>query len=162
MRPRFWIPCVVVVLAVSSIVFLTSRSSDAGQSSLGKKAKSYLAIVKSEQALNLRLMALESLRKSQDSGVDAELVKLAKGKDIPLAVYATRALGKRKTAATKKALKALLEDSKVDRRVRIGAMSAIAYHWRSLSDLSYLESKVKNDTKLASQCAWLKSKIYKR
>ena len=57
-----------------------------------KKVLDLVAEIQSDRALNLRLMALEKLRKLSDTGVEAELAKLAKGKDLALAAFATRAM----------------------------------------------------------------------
>ena len=110
--------------------------------------------------LNLRLMALEKLRKKSDSGVVAQLDAIAKGDDKRIAIYATTALGKVKTTAAKAKLKALLESTSVDMNVRIGALSALAQHWRSSSDRSYLEDRCEGSSRLAARLAWIEEHVY--
>lgn len=77
-------------------------------------------------------------------------------------MFVTTALGRKGTSAAKKKLKALLESSSVNVNVRIGALSAIAHHWKDSSDISYLEKQAKSDSKLSSQLTTLKKKVYKK
>ena len=113
-------------------------------------------------SLNLRLVALEALRKKTDSGVEAELEKLAKGDDFRIAVYSCTALGKRKSSGAKSRLKTLVSTTTLKTDVRKSAMTAIAVHFKSTADLTWMESETASDSKLKSHCAWLSTYIYNR
>ena len=97
---------------------------------------------------------------SEGTTVDAELLAIAKGSDFRMAVYATTALGKRKTSTSKAKLKAVMENTKLKKDVRLAAMNAIAVHFKTSGDLTYLWSKASSDTDLKARYYWLKQHVY--
>ena len=151
---------VALVVTAAALAFLPDGEAEA--TSVSAKTGKLLRILESDQAACLKLCAIDALRKSSETGIDDELVKLAKRSDVGLGVAATTALGKRKTSAAKTELKALLESGVVAKNVRIGAMTAIAVHWKDASDIPYLESKTASDSVLKAHSAWLKTNLYER
>ncbi len=160
MKGRTILLCLAGAGVILAAVFLapSSREAEAGYSS--DTVKELVSYLEGDAAFNLKLQALDALRKKTDTGVESDLEKLAKGDDVKLAIFVTTALGKKGTADAKKKLKSLLENGDLDIKVRIGAMSAIAYHWKDSGDLTYLEKKSKGNTTLSSRYAWLKKHVY--
>jgi hypothetical protein len=113
-------------------------------------------------ALCRRLMALDAIRKKTDSGIEAELVKLAKEGDFRIAVFACTALGKKKTTDAKAGLKTLVSTTTLKTDVRKSAMTALAVHFKSTADLTWMESETASDSDLKGHCAWLSTYIYNR
>ncbi len=151
-----------MVLALCAGVAYWLATPKALASGSSEKVDKLVDYLEGDAALTLKLTALETLRKLTDRGVEDGLEKIAKGSDTELAVFATTALGRKKTTAAKKKLKSLLENGKLEKDVRVGALMAIAVHWKDSGDLEYLESKTKSDTVLADRCAWVKKHIYKK
>ncbi len=69
-------------------------------------------------------------------------------------------LGKRRSAASKAALRKVLENTKLKKDVRMAAMNAIAVHFKTSSDLTYLWSKASSDADLKARYYWLKKNVY--
>jgi len=111
------------------------------------------SFVQSSAALNLRLMALETLRR-QDGVTDA-LAGLAKGKDPALAAFAATALGRQGTSEARSALRDLVTESTASTEARKAAMSALAVHFGSQSDLDWLTEQTAGDAVLKAHGAWL-------
>ena len=158
MRRSFLWFAALIVLIGSALVLGSNRSavadfSDQSISDLGK-------YVQTGSAINLRLMALEQLRKKTGTTVDSELLAIAKGSDFKMAVYATTALGKRKTSTSKAKLQAVLENTKLKKEVRMAAMNAIAVHFKTSIDLTYLKAKAGSDQDLMARYSWLKQHVY--
>jgi hypothetical protein len=152
----------VAVVAVGWLVpLLREEPAEAALSSTAS-LDDYGKYVTGSAPLNLRLMALDKLRKKTDSGVEAQLDAVARSDNKVIAIYATGALGRKKTASAKAKLKALLESASVDMNVRIGALSAIAIHWKDADDRSYLDDKSKGNSRLAARFAWLDTNVYER
>lgn len=161
MKARVLVPGVLVVLLVGGAIFLLlpkAATADFTSDSL----TDLVAYVKGDHPDNLKLCALRALRKKTDSGVETELGKLAKATKGMVAIAATTQLGAKKSDDAKKELKSILTDTKVATSVRIGALSAIAYGWKDSKDLTDLESKTKDDSKLSSQLTWLKTNVYEK
>jgi hypothetical protein len=112
--------------------------------SADRSVSSLAAYAQSSAALNLRLMALEGLRRKAGSADD--LAVLVKGADVPLAVYAASALGRQATEDVRSALKDLVTESTAATEARKAAMSALAVHWKSESDLA-CRCPPKNETR---------------
>ena len=149
----------VLIVLVGSAMLLGSpkpASADFADQSVSDLAK----YVQSGAALNLRLCALQTLVDSEGSTVDAELLAIAKGSDFKMAVYATTALGKRKTSTSKAQLKKVLENTSLKKDVRMAAMNAIAIHFKTSIDLTYLQSKAGSDQDLKARYLWLKKHVY--
>ena len=151
---------VALAVTAAALAFVPDGEAEAGP--VSAKTRKLLRILESDQGAALKLCAIDALRKSTEKGIDDRLEKLAKGPDARLGVAATTALGKRKTKAAKTKLKALLESGVVAKNVRIGAMTAIAVHFKDASDLSYLESKTASDPVPKAHAAWLKTNVYER
>jgi len=161
MKAKHWIPCLLAVLVAGGALwlFLTPGEAEAGSSS---KTSEIVAYLKGDAPMNLKLCALNDLRKIDETGVEAAVEGLARGSDRRLAIYACTALGKKKTTVAKTKLKGLVGSSSTDKQVRKSAMTAIAVHWKSLGDLTYLDQKSKGDSDLRAHYLFLKSKIYKQ
>jgi hypothetical protein len=147
MRRRKLIPVLLLLAATvlaGALFLFPGGPAEAGFTS--ESTEDLVDYVKSDAALNLRLMALDAIRKKSESGIETELEKIAKGKDTVIAVYACTTLGRKKSSKAKTALQAIVEDTKLGKEVRKGAMSAIAVHWKSSSDLTWLQSKTSSDS----------------
>jgi len=157
---------VALVVAVAAILAATQMNRERGEAQAKEtptqKVLDLVDEITREGPLNRHLMALEKLRKLNDTGVESELAKLAKGSDLALAAFATRALGKRKTGSAKTTLKGMIESSALSKDIRMGAMSVIALHWKDERDLVYLDAKSKSDTEMKAHYGWLKTKVYKK
>jgi hypothetical protein len=94
---------VLLLAAVAPILVSGWKRAEAGFTSESKDA--LVKYLESDAAFNLKLMALDALRKKTSSGIEDELEDLAAGDDLPLAIYATTALGKKKTSDAKASLK---------------------------------------------------------
>jgi hypothetical protein len=123
-----------------------------------RSVSSLTAFAQSSAALNLRLVALEVLR--QKEGSTDDLAALVKGADVPLAVYAASALGRQGTEDARSALRDLVTESKAATEARKAAMSALAVHWKSESDLAWLAEKTADHAALKAHCTWLSSRVY--
>ena len=152
-----WLSALILVIG-SALLFGSQRpaAADFSDRSVSDLAK----YVQSGNALNLRLCALQTLVDSEGSTVDAELLAIAKGSDFKMAVYATTALGKRKTSTSKAQLKKVLENTSLKKDVRMAAMNAIAIHFKTSIDLTYLQSKAGSDQDLKARYLWLKKHVY--
>jgi len=163
MRRRTLIPALALLAAAGlagALLLFPGGPAEAGFTS--ESTEKLVDYVKSDAALKLRLMALDALRKKTETGIETELSKIASGKDSVTAVYACSALGRKKTSKAKTKLKALVEDTKLKKEVRKGAMSAIAVHWKSSSDLTWLQSKTSSDSELKAYTSWLKSNVFEK
>lgn len=120
------------------------------------------SVALSDIALNLRLMALEELKKDASSAALDALEAIAKEGDLPLQMAACAQLGRVKSASSKTRLKGLLEDSQQTSEVRVAAAACIAEHWRDEGDISYLEDQCSGDAKLSAHCEVIKSVVYGR
>jgi len=156
-RSLLWF--VVLILLVGS-AFLFGSPKPASADFADQSVSDLAEYVQSGAALNLRLMALEALRKETGTTVDGELLAIAKGTEFRIAIYATTALGKRKTSSSKAQLKKVLENTKLKKEVRMAAMNAIAVHFKTSVDLTYLQSKASSDKDLKARYLWLKKHIY--
>jgi hypothetical protein len=148
----------LIVLIGAALVFGSQRPATANFSddSVSDLAK----YVQSGNATNLKLCALQRLVESEGSTVDDELLAIAKGSDFKMAVYSTTALGKRRSASSKSNLKKVLENTSLNKEVRMAAMNAIAVHFKTSSDLTYLWSKASSDADLQARYQWLKKNVY--
>lgn len=162
MRARVWVPCLFTALVVGGLVLLVLPREQAEAGFTSEATKDLVKYAKSGAALNLRLQALEAIRKRNETGIEAELESLARGSDRVLAVYSCTTLGRKNTTAAKSSLKALFESGSTDKMVRKSAMTAIAVHWKDADDLSYFDSKTTGDSDLRAHYLFLKSKIYRR
>lgn len=124
------------------------------------KVDKWKDVALSDVSLNLRLMALEQLKKDGSSAALDALETIAKEGDFRLQVAACAQLGRVKSTSSKAKLKTLLEDSQQGIDVRMAAAACIAEHWRDSGDITYLESKCSGDTKLSTHCGVLKAKVY--
>ena len=113
--------------------------------------------VEGRASLNLRLMALDALRRKTDSGVDDALGAIAGGTDLRVAIMSTTALGKRRS---KSVLLDLVTDEKLAKEVRMAAMTAVAVQWKDPDDLEWLVSKAGTDSVLSGHAEWLESHVY--
>jgi len=147
-----------IAITAALIIGNAPKQAEAGFTS--EKVKALVSYLEGGSPYNLKLQALEALRKKTDSGVEGELEKIAKGKDTRLAVAATTALGRKKTTKAKTSLKGLLENTKLKSPVRIGALSAILYGWKDKGDFTYLSSKTKGNAKLVAHYTRTKSKLF--
>ena len=156
-RSLVWLALLILFVG-SAFLFGSPKpaSADFADESVSDLAK----YVQSGAALNLRLMALEALRKKTGTTVDGELLSVARGSDFRIAIYATTALGKRKTSTSKAKLKAVLENTSLKKEVRMAAMNAIAAHFKTSGDLTYLWSKAASDADLKARYYWLKQHVY--
>ena len=163
MRVKIVLLCAVAVVA---LIVAGQMSRDRGEAladpTPSKKVLDLVAEIQGGGPINRRLMALDQLRKLTDTGVESELEKIATGTDTALAAFATRALGRRKTGTAKSKLKGMVESGTLNKDLRMGAMSAIALHWKDDKDLDYLDAKSKNDADMKAHCGWLKTKVYKK
>ena len=150
---------VILLLTAGGLILLGTVGARAG--TVSDEVKALVTFINSGAAPNLRLCALNDLKALDDDAVETELAKIAKGDDLFIATYATTTLGRKKTKAAKKSLKSLLENTSLDIDVRMGALTAIAVHFKNKGDITYLESKTKSNTKLKARCAWLKTNVYK-
>lgn len=148
----------VVLLGGLAFLVFPPRPAEADLSS--EKTAKLVKYLGSKAPLNLKLLALEILR--QRSGTETDLSKLARGSDVKLAIFATTALGRKKTSAAKEKLKGLLDLASLSTHVRVGAMTAIAVHFKDPGDLSFLESRSRNDATLKARYLWLRSEVYQR
>lgn len=162
MRARVWVPCLFTALLVGGLVLLALPRERAEAGFTSKSTQKLVKFLKSGAAPNLKMQALEVVRKRDESGIEAALVSLAKGSDRVLAIYCTTALGKRGGSASKDALKSLFESTSTDQLVRKSAMTAIAVHWKASQDLSYLEARTRDDSDLRAHYEFVKSKIYRQ
>ena len=165
MRTRILVLGLLALFLVGGLCFVLLRgearaglSADLAEYSVTDLRK----YVQSEAAGNLKLLALEILRKSSDAGVEDELVTIARGTDLRMAVAASTTLGRRKVSASKGALEDLVTDRDLGTEVRMAAMTAIAVHWKDADDLEWLESKASTDSRLSGHAAWLKIAIYRK
>ncbi len=161
MRASNWLlgASVILLLTAGGIFLFATGGAQAGTAS--DEAKALVAFIESGAASNLRLCALNDLKALDEDAVEAELEKIAKGDDLFIATFATTTLGRRKTTAARKSLKSLLENTSLDTDVRMGALTAIAVHFKDKDDIEYLELKTDSDSKLKARCAWLKTNVYK-
>lgn len=159
-KRALWIPIALGAVAVLAFLLIPGgeEAAEAGFSDEG--VEDLVAYVKSDASWNLRLQALEALRKKDADGIEGELDDLARGSDLRLAVAATTSMGRMTGSTAKSKLKKILEAKSLDTEVRIGALSAIAYHWKDADDLSYLEKESKNDSKLLSAYKDVKKRVY--
>ena len=166
MKRRFLVVVLPLLLAsgVAGLLWLAASGGPAAAgtaSDFGKAANSELVkYVQGGAALNLRLMALEALRKK--SGSTSELVTIARGDDLAIAVYGCAALGRQKTSDAKTALKDLVTSTKLGTEVRKAAMSAIAAHWKEAEDLKWFEKQTGSDSALKSHGEWLGTCVYEK
>lgn len=158
MRASLWWFAALIVLVGAALVLGSPKPAEAdfADQSVSDLAK----YVQSGNALNLRLLALEQLRLKTGTSVDDELLAIAKGSDFRIAIYSCTALGKRKTSTSKTKLKAVLENTSLNKEVRMAAMNAIAVHFKTSSDLTYLWSRASSDTDLKARYEWLKKNVY--
>jgi len=119
-------------------------------------------IALSDVAINLRMMAIENLKKDGSEGALDALVAIAKTGDLPIQMAACAQLGRVHNSASKAKLKSLLEDGGRSTEVRSAAAACIAEHWRDQGDLSYLESKCEGNEVLSAHCAVIRSRVYGR
>ena len=150
----------VVLTAVVFAVLVTNRPATADFSD--KSVAELSKFVTSGAAVNLRLCALDALRRKVSSAIDDELVKIANGSDLRIAIYSTTSLGKRKTTTSKAKLLSLLANTKVKKDVRMAAMTAVAVHFKNSGDLDTLYDEAKSDSDLKAHYLWLKSNVYGR
>ncbi len=162
MRWKIGIPCGAALLAAVIVLLLPLPREEvrAGTASnfAERSVSSLTAYVQSSAALNLRLVALEALRRKDGSTDD--LAALVKGADVPLAVYAASALGRQATEDARSALKDLVTESKAATEARKAAMSALAVHFKSESDLAWLAEQTADHAALKAHCTWLQSRVY--
>jgi len=163
MRTRILLLGLLALFLVGGLCFVLLRgeaeaglSSDLAESSVTDLRK----YVEGGAAPNLKMLALETMRKSSDAGVEDELVTIAKGRDLRMAIYAATTLGRRKSSDSKSALKDLVTNGKLGTEVRKGAMTAIAVHWKDAGDLSWLKSKTADDATLSGHAGWLEDHVY--
>jgi len=160
MGRRVGVVLIVAALAVATVLVIGKAPREAEAGFTSEKVKSLVSYLGSGAPHNLKLMALDALRKKTDSGVEGELEKIAKGKDTRLAVAATTALGRKKSTTAKTRLKGLLENKKLSSPVRVGALSAILYSWKDKGDFTYLASKTEGDAKLTAHYTRIKTKLF--
>ena len=116
----------------------------------------------SDVALNLRMMALEHLKKDGSSEALSALEEVAKEGALPIQTAACAQLGRVQSSGSKAKLKSLLEDSRQSTEVRMAAAASIAEHWRDEGDLSYLETKCSGNSALSAHCGVIRSRVYGR
>jgi hypothetical protein len=160
MAKRLGLVLLFGALVFAGALFLGKGGREAEAGFTSEATRELVAYLNADGPFNRKLMALEALRQKTETGIEAELVKLAKGSNTRLAVMATTALGRKKSGAAKTALKSLLESEKLNVSVRLGAVSAIAYAWRDSDDLSYLAAKTKDNTRLSAHYIRLKSDVF--
>ena len=160
MLTRTSVPWLLMLLFITGVVVLGLSEKPASADFSDESISDLARYVQSGNALSLRLMALEELKNKTGTTVDDELLAIAKGSDFRMAVYATTALGKRKTSTSKAKLKMVLENSKLKKDVRMAAMTAIAVHFKTSIDLTYLWSKASSDQELTARYYWLKQHVY--
>ena len=156
-RSLLWFAALILLVGSA---FLFGSPKPASADFADRSVSDLVKYVQSGNALNLRLCALQTLVDSEGSTVDAELLAIAKGSDFRMAVYATTALGKRKTSTSKAQLKKVLENTNLKKDVRMAAMNAIAVHFKTSIDLTYLQSKAGSDQDLKARYLWLKKHVY--
>lgn len=120
------------------------------------------SIALSDIAINLRMMAIENLKKDGSEGAVDALADIARNGDVAIQMAACAQLGRVHTSASKAKLKGLLEDGGRTTEVRSAAAACIAEHWRDQGDLSYLEDKCRGNEALSAHCAVIRSRVYER
>jgi hypothetical protein len=118
------------------------------------------SIALSDIALNLRMMALESLKAEASTAALDALETIAKEADLPLRTAACAQLGRVHSTASKAKLKGLLENANLRSEVRVAAVACIAEHWRDTGDITYLDSKCAGNATLEAHLTVVKSRIY--
>lgn len=146
----------VVWLAVPGEKAVAGTASDFAKASTSELVQ----YIQSGASLNLRLMALEVVRKK--SGSTADLVAIAKGNDLAIAAYACGSIGRQNTSDAKTALKDLVTNTKLGTEVRKAAMSAMASTWQSEDDLAWLKREVASDSGLKTHANWLETYVYEK
>jgi len=148
----------VAILGTATLLVVQPKEAQAGFRS--EDTEDLVAYLEGDAALNLKLMALDALRRKTESGIEADIDGVARGDDLRLALFATTALGKKGTSTAKTKLKGIVEDGELTKKLRKMAMTAIAVHFKNSDDLTYLESKSKSDSELKDHYKWLKKHVY--
>lgn len=157
--PRFRLAAAALAVlgaAAIALTLVTTRPVEAGFGSA--ELNDLVAYVKGGHADNLRLQALAAIGKLE--GAEDALDSIARGGDTRMAIYACTRLGRVKSSAAKGVLKALVTDTKAKTSTRVAAMTAIAVHWRSSSDLEWLKEKTESDSALSAHATWLERTVY--
>jgi Fe-S cluster biogenesis protein NfuA len=114
----------------------------------------------SDVGLNQRLMALEVLKKDGGTAAVNALADIAGRGKLQVASGACAQLGRVHSTASKAKLKALLENSNLNVKVRMVAVSCIAEHWRDDGDISYLEDQCEGNAELEAHCASVTQRVF--
>jgi hypothetical protein len=149
---------VAIFLAVTFGLSLWRPSPAVADATVDK----WKAVALSDVALNLRMMALENLKKDGSTAALDALETIAKEGALPLRTAACAQLGRVHSTASKAKLKGLLEDTNQRTEVRMAAVACIAEHWRSQGDVSYLEGKCAGNGTLEAHLTVVKSRVYER
>jgi len=144
-------------VAVQSILSSPPAAEAAAAGSPTAGLSDLARYVEGRAALNLRLVALETLRRT--SGSTDQVVAIARGSDLAIAAYACSALGRTGSPDAKQALKDLVTNDTIGVEVRKAAMSAFAAHWRTTGDRDWLEDEVGSHPALGSHFEWLESHV---
>jgi hypothetical protein len=166
MKRRFLVVVLPLLLVggVAGVVWLAVSGGPAAAGTASDLAKSddadLVKYVQGGAALNLRLLAVEVLRKRDDS--TGSLVEIVKGSDLATAAYGCAALGRQGSSDAKAALQDLVTNTKLGTEVRKAAMSAIAAHWKEAEDLKWFEKQTGSDSALKSHCEWLGTCVYEK
>ena len=164
MRASLVLPAVLLVAILAFFLAFDDPTPPVQAGIANEFAKDSLSdlgkYVVGDKPLNLRLVALEQLRKK--SGSESQLKTVALGNEKAMAIFATTALGKKKTTAAKTALKDVLESTSAATTVRAAALNAIAEHFKDADDLSYLWSKAKGNDELEARYNHVKTSVYRR
>jgi hypothetical protein len=143
-----------------ALLFLGGTEEPAEAGFTGESEAALVEYLEGGAPHNLKLMAIDALRKKSGTSADAALEELARGSDVRLAIASTTALGKRATSGSKAKLKSILEDDELGDSVRIGALTAIAEHFRDGDDLDYLDSESEGNSALRAQYHHVRSSVY--
>lgn len=148
---------IVAGVVVPRLSFQAARAGDGDE-----KVALLKEVILSDVSLSERLMALEALKKEGGSDANDALEGIARKGPLPVAAAACAHLGMVKSASSKGNLKALLEDAKLDVKVRMAAAACIAEHWKDEGDVSYLEDKCADQDDLKSFCAAVGKRVFNK
>ena len=152
----------VLAAVIAIIVSLTNR--DGGKAladpTPSQEVLDLLAEIKSDASLNIRLMALEKLRRTDDASTESELENLVRGSDARIAAFAAGALGRVGTESAKSRLLGIAGSTSLGTDARAGAMTAVAVHWKDSDDLDALEDRAGTNERLQAHCTFLEQNVY--
>ena len=86
MNPRCIGTGILCLLLVGGVFFITFQSQEVEASFTSDDVEELVEYLESDTAYNLKLMAVDALRKKKDTGVEKEHETLATGDDFKLAV----------------------------------------------------------------------------